>query len=253
MNFFFGINNSFFKSEIQIPLFQNRNFRKQNLKLYKVYPKNNKWILKEIVNKKINNYFCILKNQDISSNDIFFLTQNEIFDKFDQDKLKNFDTFTETYPEFRANLKLYLNNGGFSSYQSEYPYGMITKKGSILSSVSALANSEAEENYILIRNIYEKPIEDNFGVYLLNIVTKKVEQKFEVKTNYTNCIKIEKKYIKPEIFLTTDKYLCIPMYVSIKNNFLSFEHTHPPHEYILSKNKFKKVSDLKKEINEIIN
>ena len=69
---------------------------------------------------------------------------------------------------------------------------MITKKGSILSSVSALANSEAEENYILIRNIYEKPIEDNFGVYLLNIVTKKVEQKFEVKTNYTNCIKIEK-------------------------------------------------------------
>ena len=253
MNFFFGINNSFFKSEIQIPLFQNRNFRKQNLKLFKVYPKNNKWILKEIVNKKINNYFCILKNQDISSNDIFFLTQNEIFDKFDQDKLKNFDTFTETYPEFRANLKLYLNNGGFSSYQSEYPYGMITKKGSILSSVSALANSEAEENYILIRNIYEKPIEDNFGVYLLNIVTKKVEQKFEVKTNYTNCIKIEKKYIKPEIFLTTDKYLCIPMYVSIKNNFLSFEHTHPPHEYILSKNKFKKVSDLKKEINEIIN
>ena len=253
MNFFFGINNSYFKSEIQIPLFQNRNFRKQNLKLFKVYPKNNKWILKEIVNKKINNYFCILKNQDISSNDIFFLTQNEIFDKFDQDKLKNFDTFTETYPEFRANLKLYLNNGGFSSYQSEYPYGMITKKGSILSSVSALANSEAEENYILIRNIYEKPIEDNFGVYLLNIVTKKVEQKFEVKTNYTNCIKIEKKYIKPEIFLTTDKYLCIPMYVSIKNNFLSFEHTHPPHEYILSKNKFKKVSDLKKEINEIIN
>ena len=253
MNFFFGINNNYFKSEIQIPLFQNRNFRKQNLKLFKVYPKNNKWILKEIVNKKINNYFCILKNQDISSNDIFFLTQNEIFDKFDQDKLKNFDTFTETYPEFRANLKLYLNNGGFSSYQSEYPYGMITKKGSILSSVSALANSEAEENYILIRNIYEKPIEDNFGVYLLNIVTKKVEQKFEVKTNYTNCIKIEKKYIKPEIFLTTDKYLCIPMYVSIKNNFLSFEHTHPPHEYILSKNKFKKVSDLKKEINEIIN
>ena len=42
------------------------------------------------------------------------------------------------------------------------------------------------------------------------------------------------------------------MYVSVKNNFLSFEHTHPPHEYILSKNKFLKVSDLKKEIYEII-
>ena len=43
------------------------------------------------------------------------------------------------------------------------------------------------------------------------------------------------------------------MYVSIKNSSLSFEHTHPPHEYILSDNKFIKVSDLKKEINEIIN
>ena len=253
MNFFFGINNNYFKSEIQIPLFQNRHFRKQNLKLFKVYPKNNKWTLKEIMDKKINNYFCILKNQDISNNEIFFLTQNNIFDRFDQGKLKNFDTFTDTFPAFRANLKLYLNSGGFSSYQSEYPYEMITKKGSILSSINALANSEAEENYVLIRNIYEKPIEDNFGVYLVNIITKKIEQKFEVKTNYTNCIKIQNEYIKPEIFLITDKYLGIPMYVSVKNNFLSFEHTHPPHEYILSKNKFMKVSDLKKEINEIIN
>ena len=43
------------------------------------------------------------------------------------------------------------------------------------------------------------------------------------------------------------------MYVSVKNKHVSFEHTHPPHEYILSNNKFKKISDLKKEINEIIN
>ena len=47
----------------------------------------------------------------------------------------------------------------------------------------------------------------------------------------------------PEIFLVTDKYLGIPMYISVKNNHLSFEHTHPPHEYILSKNKFSKVSN----------
>jgi len=48
MNFFYGINNNLFKSEIQIPLFQNRNFKKSNLKLFKSYPKNNKWILQEI-------------------------------------------------------------------------------------------------------------------------------------------------------------------------------------------------------------
>ena len=30
MNYFFGINNSIFKSELQIPLFQNKNFKKSN-------------------------------------------------------------------------------------------------------------------------------------------------------------------------------------------------------------------------------
>jgi hypothetical protein len=83
--------------------------------------------------------------------------------------------------------------------------------------------------------------------------TKKIENSFEIKTNYTNCIEINKKLIKPEIFLATKEYLGIPIYVSLRNNYLSFEHTHPPHEYILSKDKFIKVSEIKKEINEIIN
>ena len=140
MNFFFGINNNYFKSEIQIPLFQNRNFKKQNLKLFKTYPKKNKWILKEIVDKKIDDYFYILKNDDISNNEIYFLTHEDVLETFDENKLKNFDSFTDTFPEFRANLKLYLNEGGFSSYQSEYPYEMVKKKGLILISISSLAN-----------------------------------------------------------------------------------------------------------------
>ena len=86
----------------------------------------------------------------------------------------------------------------------------------------------------------------------MNYETKKIEEQFEIKTNYTNCIEINHKHIKPEIFLVTKKFLGIPMFVSIKNNFVSFEHTHPPHEYILSENKFLKITDFKKEINEII-
>ena len=43
------------------------------------------------------------------------------------------------------------------------------------------------------------------------------------------------------------------MFLSEDNNHLSFEHTHPPHTYFMSNNKFKKVSELKKEIYEIIN
>ena len=252
MNFFYGINNDMFKSEVQIPLFQNRNFKKSNLKLFKSYPKNNKWILQEVSSKKINDYFYILKNEDILSNEIFFLADETIFNEFDDKKLKNFNNFTDTSPAFRANFKIYLNQGGFSSYQSEYPYSMITKKGTILSSISSIANSDADKNYVLIKNIFEEPIEENFKAYLVNYKTKSIEERFEIRTNYTNCFEISNKLIKPEIFLTTDKYLGIPMYVSVKNRFLSFEHTHPPHEYILSENKFIKVTNLKKEINEII-
>ena len=62
MNFFYGISNDLFRSEIQVPLFQNRNFKKTNLKLFKSYPKNKKWILQEISSKnKINDHFYILK------------------------------------------------------------------------------------------------------------------------------------------------------------------------------------------------
>ena len=253
MNFFYGINNNLFKSEIQIPLFQNKNFKKSNLKLFKSFPKNNKWILQEISNKKkINDYFYILKNEDILDNEIFFLADETIFNEFDNKILKNFNNFTDTSPAFRANFKIYLNQGGFSSFQSEYPYSMITKKGTILSSISSITNSDADKNYVLIKNIYQEPIEENFNAYLVNYKTKSIEEQFEIKTNNINCIEISNKLIKPEIFLTTDKYLGIPMYVSVKNSFISFEHTHPPHEYILSKNRFIKVTNLKKEINEII-
>jgi hypothetical protein len=252
MNFFYGINNELFKSEIQIPLFQNRNLKKSNLKLFKSYPKNNKWILQEINNKKINEYFYILKSQDILSNEIFFLADESILNKFDDKKLENYNNFTDTSPAFRANLKIFLNEGGFSSYQSDYPYSMATKRGTILSSISSIANPVADKNYVLIRNVFEEPIEEKFRAYLVNYKTKSIEEQFEIKTNFTNCIEIDNKLIKPEIFLVTDKYLGIPMYVSVKDSFLSFEHTHPPHEYILSENKFLKISQFKKEINELI-
>ena len=252
MNFFYGINNDIFKSKLQIPLFKNRDFKKTDLKLFKVYPKNNQWTLKEIQNKKVNDYFYVLKDEDIFNNEIFFLAKNTILEEFDKNKLKNFNNFTDTEPAYRANFEIYLNNGGFSSYQSEYPFSMINKKGTLLSSVSSISNPDAEKNYVLIKNIFEKPIEENFKIYFVNYKTKKIEEQFKIKTNYTNCIEINNKLIKPEIFLVTKEYLGIPMYVSVKNKFLSFEHTHPPHEYILGKNKFLKVTDLKKEINEII-
>ena len=46
--------------------------------------------------------------------------------------------------------------------------------------------------------------------------------------------------------------MCIPLYVSINNNHISFEHTHPPHEYILSDDKYIKITDLKKNLMKLL-
>ena len=108
--------------------------------------------------KKINEYFYVLKNEDVSNKEIYFLADSSIYDRFNNKKLENYNNFTDTSPAFRANLKIYLNKGGFSSYQSEYPYSMITKKGSIISSIASIANSHAEKNYVFIKNIFEEPI-----------------------------------------------------------------------------------------------
>jgi len=253
MNYFFGIENSDFSSEIQIPTFQNRKGKPQNISLYKTYIEDNKWKIEEIKNKRINKDFFLLTKKDVKNTDIYFLARKKDFDNYNNLTLKNFNNFTDTTPAFRANFKIILKDGGFSSYQSEYPYNMVEKKGTILSSVCSLANKDAQRNYIFIKNIFTNPINENFNVYLVDILKKKIEEKITIKTNYTNSFELNKLLIKPEIFLITEKYLGIPMYVSVNNKHVSFEHTHPPHEYILSKNKFKKISELKKEINEIIN
>jgi len=252
MNYFFGINNSEFSSELQIPLFQNRNKKPSNLLLYEATIHNNEWKIKQINNRKINKDFYFLNSKDITNSNIFFLASPKDLE-LKNIKLENFNKFTETSPAYRANLKIVLKNGGFSSYQSEYPFSMIEKKGSILSSVCSLANRNADKNYIFIKNIFVDPIIESFDIYLVDIIKKKIEEQFKINTNYTNCFELKKSLIKPEIFLVSKNYIGIPMYVSVKNNHVSFEHTHPPHEYILSNNKFKKISDLKKEINEIVN
>ncbi len=253
MNYFFGIKNTEFESELQIPRFQNRNPKIENISLFKATIEKNSWKIHEVKNSKDFDSFYILNSEEIDNESIFFLSFKNDLINFDKKKLNNLNNFTDTYPDFRANFKIKIKNGGFSSFQSEYPFRMVDKKGSILSSVSSITNLNAEKNYIFIKNIFKYPIQEKYYAYLVDIKNKKILEKINIKTNYTNSFEINKTLIKPEVFLVTDKYLGIPMYVSVNNKHLSFEHTHPLHEYILSNNRFLKVSNLKKEINEIIN
>lgn len=253
MNFFFGIKNKILSSEIQIPIFTNRHPQLLKTNLYRCFPENNYWKINKIEKDKIEDQFYILKDNEIKDNEAYFLANENDFKNYDYLKLKDFNNLTNTIPAYRSNLKIKLINGGFSSYQSEYPFSMIAKKGTIISSLNSIANKDAEQNYIFFKNIYFEPIREEFDGFFVNIKSKKVIYSFKLISNHSNFIKIEKELINPEIFFVTKNLLGIPMYISQKNKHLSFEHTHPPHEYILSKNRFLKVKELKDNINEIIN
>tara|TARA_B100000767_G_C19756477_1_gene533169 strand:+ start:542 stop:1309 length:768 start_codon:yes stop_codon:yes gene_type:complete len=254
MNFFFGINTHKFNSIIKIPTFQNSGKYKKNYNLYFLNISNNHWKIELYSDKDYDEFFIV--KEDFSNNEnIFFLASEEEVKKFKNSNLNlidEFNNFTNTKPAFRSNLEVNMKDGGFSSYQSEYPLNMIKKNGSIVSSLNILSNKHADNNYLIFKNIYYKPYQNNFDGYFINFNKKKIVKKFNLKTNFTNLIEINKEYLNEDHYFFTVGYIGIPIYLSIKNNHLSLEHTHPPHEYILSNNKFKKISELKKEFNEII-
>lgn len=252
MNYFFGISNNFLSSQLTVPLFKNSR-EKSDLELYKVYPYEKKWRYEIIKIKKIDDLFFIISEENINSKFAFFLAKPNELKKNNNNKLYNINSFTETSPAYRANLRVYLKDGGFSSYQSEYPFEMVSKKGMIVSSVNSLANIDANENYLIFRNIYEEPAHNEFNGYFIDYKNKKIIEHVNLFTNTTSIIKINKNLIKPEIYFVSKNYLGIPIYLSIKNKFLSIEHTNPPHSFILSNNKFEIISKIKEEINEIIN
>ena len=253
MNLFFGFKNEMFNSELTIPRFQNCDKADLKYNLYQIKIDSNKWIIENLENCILNNDFYLIKNEMLDNNKIFFLATESESSKFDNNKIIDLNNFTETIPAFRANLKVYISNGGFSSYQSEYPYRMIAKKGNILTPTSSILNKHADKNYLIFKNIYQEPIQKKFYAYFVDIKNKKLLEKFEMKTNYSNFLDINKLLIKPEIYIMTDDFLGIPIFLSEHNKHLSLEHTHPAHEYFLSKNKYEQVSKLKKEIYEIIN
>lgn len=252
MNYFFGSDNNIY-SELVVPKFRNKFKPNINYKLVECFPEKNEWKYKLIENCKHDDNFYFINEKLINSNNFFFLARKEEFYKFNSKNLENINSYTNTEPAFRANLKFYFEkNSGFSSYQSEYPYEMTKKRGSILSSISSLTNKDADHNFLLLRNIYFEPIIKNFEIFFVDIFNKKIVYKTLCTTNTSNFIKISNKIINENIYIFTKEYLGIPIFISEKNKHLSCEHTHPPHEYILSENKFAKVRNLKEGINEII-
>ena len=107
--------------------------------------------------------------------------------------LMDLDNFTSTSPiAFRSNLKLELKDGGFSSYQSDYPFSMTNKSGSIASPLSTLLNKDADKNFIILKNIFHLPVRKNSNIYFLDLKKKKILDQQTFKSNTSNIIKVDK-------------------------------------------------------------
>ena len=253
MNYFFSICSDLLSCNLTIPRFKNKSESFEEYKLFSINIKNALWDIKE-VNCNKNNDFYFLNTEQSNNEFIYFLaTKKEVQININlKNEISHLNNFTDTDPDFRASLEIQNTQGGFSSYQSEYPLNMIKKKGSILSPLNILLNKEAEKNYLFFKNIYQKPIKENFSIYFVDINLQKIIDIKNAYTNHTNVFEIKSKYINPNIFLYSDKFVGIPIFVSIKNNHISMEHTHPPHLYIWGDDKFKRVSILKNKIYEII-
>ena len=122
---------------------------------------------------------------------------------------------------------------------------MVKRNGSIISSVYALTNKLSDKNFVVLRNIFHKPIEIPFNIFIVDMKSKLILEKFIIMTNQTSLIELENKHLNNNCYLVSEKFIGIPQYLSEKNNHLSFEHTHPPHEYIQSSDRFKQVNILK--------
>lgn len=253
MNFFFGFKNNDYETELQIPKFQNKNSINKEINLYSAKISNKLWEINKIKNSDEDDYFYFVKDKLIDNKIIYFLAKDSEIKKSKEEKLIKYNKFTETSPAFRANFIIKKTNGGFSSYQSEYPFNMTTKNGSITSGTASLTSKSANKNYIIFRNIFIEPIERPFNIYFINLKTNEILKKDQFFTNRTNIIEIDNELLKPEIYFVSSNYLGVPIYLSEKNGHLSFEHTHPPHEYFMSQNKFKIIKKFKSEINKIIN
>ena len=251
MNYFFSIKNDFLKSRLTIPRFQNNSYKNNKFELFSAKIENNQWSINKI-NTNIVKDFYILENDSLDNNKIFFLAkEKEVLKTNQKNNLKYLNNFTKTEPAFRANLKIYNKYGGFSSYQSDYPFKMITKKGNIISPLSSLTNIEADCNIIFFKNIFHEPVNLQFYCFFIDISKNKIVNKIELFTNKTNEVVVDKKYINSDTFFFTKNFLGIPIFASFKNNHISFEHTHPQQEYVLSKDKYKVTNQLKEKINEI--
>ena len=253
MNFFFHTNSDKFKSTITIPKFQNFGMVNKKRSLFSANIINNEWIVSKVECTETSHFWTVICRNN--ENEIYFIASELEASLIQREnKLIDVNNFTNTSPDYRANLEIKNSVGGFSSYQSEYPYGMTTKLGSLYTECGNLTFDQSNSVGIFIKNIHFEPIQDSFPIFLYDDLDQEVIKTFEISLNRTNFIDLTQyKERLADCFLFAPKFIGAPIYVvEHSDGGLSFEHTHPPTESIAGGEKFNLIKGLKERANEKI-
>jgi hypothetical protein len=254
MNLFFFTKTIGVECSLQIPRFKNDGTFDLNYKLFCADIVDNKWSIKESNCRYDNNFYYVTCDES-NYDTVYFLAKFDEIRKFIKSNiLNNYNDYTDTTPEFRASLILTNEKNGFSSYQSEYPYSMVNRKGSLITSASILSNYKAVRNIIFIKNIYYKPEKIKFPLYLVDLKLGTIIKHYNLLTNTTQAIDIDVDLNNNNLYFVSKNYLGIPIFLSEdETGQLSFEHTHPPHENTAGEFKIENVKNYRNKFNKIVN
>jgi len=249
MNFFFFAVNRRYSSKLAIPKFQNSGRFDPDLRIFQANIVGHKWNISKPTNLIEDEQFWILEDPGPSNDAIFFLGKKQEALRFEEkNQLLNIENFSDTNPAFRANLMIENSSGGFSSYQTEYPFRMVKKLGTFYTDCGLLTSDMAASVGIFIRNIHINPLSEERILWLFSTPKNKVLQSYKIKLNTSTYIDLT--HYKNELngcFLFAQDFSGVPSWViEYDDGSLSFEHTHPPHESILGANRFKLVNKLRR-------
>jgi len=253
LNYFFFLSGPNLDCELQIPRFRNSGKLIPEITLFEVRIGKGYWRIEEAICKCDKNFYYLESNKE-NKDYVYFLALPSDVNSKQVKNLYNYNSYTQTVPDYRANLCLTNRNGGFTSYQSEYPFKMTLQRGSLISSVSTLLNKNVSSNSIFIKNIFHEPINEEYQAYLVSKKEGKVLKEYRIFSNSTNKIDLLPEDICVENYIVAKGFLGIPVYLSKnESGYMSMEHTHPPHSNIKGKNQFQLVSKLRNELLEIVN
>lgn len=225
----------------------------KNLSLFSANIINNEWVVSKVECNETSHFWTITCRNN--ENEIYFISSERNASLIQKEnKLIDLNNFTNTSPEYRANLEIKNSLGGFSSYQSDYPYVMTTRLASLYTECGNLTFDQSNSVGIFIKNIYFKPIQDSFPIFLYDDLEQEVIITFDISLNSTNFIDLTKyKERLTNCFLFAPKFIGVPIYVvEHPDGGLSFEHTHPPTESIAGEDRFNLIKNIKERANEKI-